>query len=94
MRGRRVTVARMEPDLLVDVLDVIDAQGGDWEAVDAVLRDRYSDDIDVLAEALDTYAAVLLLVYEEPGGPGFLRAMADHHRRPVPAAAGRRWFSR
>jgi hypothetical protein len=84
MRRRRATLSPMDLQrLLADVLDVIDAQAGDWDAVEAVLRDRY--DGEELAMALDTYAASFLWAYEEPGGPAFLRGMRDRRRRLVPA---------
>lgn len=86
----RATLPRMDLDrLLARVCDVIDAQGGDWDATEAVLRQELSGA--ELTMALDTYAATLLWVYEEPGGPAFIRGMRDRRRRLVPAQpVGRR----
>lgn len=91
MSRRRATLPRMEHErLLAYVCDVIDAQGGDWDAVEAELRRDL--DGEELAMALDTYAATLLWAWEVRGGPAFVRAMRDHFRRLVPAQpAGRRW---
>ena len=92
MRNHRATLDRMDLQrLLAFVCDVIDQQGGDWDAVEAVLRRELTDD-DELRMALDTYAATLLWVYAEPGGPALLRGMRDRRRRLVPAdPAPRRW---
>ena len=92
MRRRGRTLAGMDHDrLLSDTLDVIIEQGGDWDAVEHVLRGRY-DDEDELSMALDTYAAAYLLVYRwAPDGPGFLRRWLEHRRRLVPPEPGPRW---
>jgi hypothetical protein len=92
MRNHRRTLDRMDLQrILAFVCDVIDQQGGDWDATEAVLRRELTDD-DELRMALDTYAATLLWVYAEPGGPALLRGMRDRLRRLVPVEpAGRRW---
>lgn len=93
MTRRRATLPRMDLErILAKVCDVIDTQGGDWDATEAALRATF--DGEELRMALDTYAATLLWVYEEPGGPAFLRGMRDRRRRlvspdPVPRGWGR-----
>src|SRR5262245_13956363 len=82
---QRATLPRMDHErILARVCEVIEEQGGDWDATEAVLRDTY--DGAELRMALDTYAPPLLWAYEVRGGPAFLRAMRDHYRRLVPAA--------
>lgn len=91
MRLRRRTLGSMDLQrILADVLDVIVEHDGDDDAIEAILRGRYSGD--ELAMALDTYAAALVWVYQEPGGPAFLRGMRDRWRaaEPEPAPSRRR----
>ena len=92
-RSRR-TLDPMDPDQLnrirAFVCSVFDDQGGDWDATEAIIRLKYRGE--ELSMALDTYAATLLWVYREPGGPALLRGMRDRLRRLVPVEpAGRRW---
>ena len=91
-RGRR-TLAGMDPAQLdrirVHVLDAIVEQGGDWGAVEAIIRHEYFGDALEIAYG---YADAYLHAYTEPGGPAFLRGMRDRRRRLIPAQpAGRRW---
>jgi hypothetical protein len=75
--------------ILAGVCDVVDTQGGDWDATEAVLRDRFTGN--ELEMALG-YAMTLLIVYAEPGGPAMVRGMRDRRRRLVPVdPAPRRW---
>ena len=89
-RGRR-TLDRVNLDeldrILATVCDVIDGQGGDWAGTEAALRRTYGGE--ELEHAL-SYAATLLVVYAEPGGPAFLRGMRDRRRRLVPVTPGQR----
>lgn len=95
MRNHRRTLSPMDLDqldrILADVCDVIDAQGGDWDATEAVLLERFT------GEALDNayvYATAYLIAYGEPGGPEFVRGMRDRRRRLVPTiprGGQRRW---
>jgi len=81
-------LARIER-IVAQVCDVVDAQGGDWDATQAVLLDTYVGE--ELVHAL-TYAAGFLLVYAEPDGPAFLRGMRDRRRRLVPPMQRRGWL--
>jgi hypothetical protein len=95
MPRRRATLAGMSlahlDRILAFVCDVIDAQGGDWDATEALLRRTYDgEDLD---HAL-TYATGYLIAYAEPGGPEFIRGMRDCRRRLVPAEPGRRGWAR
>jgi hypothetical protein len=94
MPRSRATLDPMDPGqldrILAGVCDIILEQGGDWDATEAVIRRQFTGE--ELSMALDTYAATLLWVYAEPGGPALLRGMRDRLRRLVPAEpAGRRW---
>jgi hypothetical protein len=95
MPGRRATLAAMSvaplDRILVFVCDVIDAQGGDWAATEAVLRrGSAGEDLD---HAL-TYATGYLIAYAEPGGPELIRGIRDRRWRLVPAEPGRRGWAR
>jgi hypothetical protein len=94
MPRHRATLDPMDPGqidrILAGVCDNILEQGGDWDATEAVVRRQFTGE--ELSMALDTYAATLLWVYAEPGGPALLRGMRDRLRRLVPVEpAGRRW---
>jgi hypothetical protein len=91
MPRHRRTLDPMDLDRIrAGVCDIILEQGGDWDATEAVIRRQYSGE--ELSMALDTYAATLLWVYAEPGGPALLRGMRDRLRRLVPVEPrGRRW---
>jgi hypothetical protein len=86
MSNRRATLDPMDPGqidrILAGVCDIILEQGGDWDATEAVVRRQFTGE--ELSMALDTYAATLLWVYAEPGGPALLRGMRDRLRRLVP----------
>jgi hypothetical protein len=94
MHAPRATLDPMDPGqldrILAGVCDIILEQGGDWDATEAVIRREFTGE--ELSMALDTYAATLLWVYAEPGGPALLRGMRDRLRRLVPVdPAPRRW---
>lgn len=72
--------------ILVRVLEVIDDQGGDWDATEAILYREFEGES--LENAL-AYALSYLIVYAEPDGPAFLRGMRE--RRPVPVVPQRGW---
>lgn len=72
--------------ILVRVLEVIDDQGGDWDATEAILYREFEGES--LENAL-AYALSYLIVYAEPDGPAFLRGMRE--RRLVPVEPRRGW---
>jgi hypothetical protein len=94
MRNHRATLDPMgqhDPTerMLGFLCDVVLEQGGDWTAVEVILRREL--DGDDLQLALG-YSIVLLIQYTEPGGIEFLRGMRDRRRRLVPVdPAPRRW---
>lgn len=72
-----------------EMCDIILDQGGDWQAVPAVLEERY--DGDTLEYAVEI-ATGLMFAYRAPGGPAFLRGMRDALPEPEPARPRkRRW---
>lgn len=88
MTAHPATLPGMDLDrILAFVCDTIDAQGGDWDATEAVIRREYADEE---LEHAYAYATTLLIVYEEPGGPAFVRGMRDRRRRLVPVTPGGR----
>ena len=89
MRRQRRTLPRMDLDRMVaEVCDLIDREGGDWEAVEAAFDERWPDENE-LAMAL---TLAFFEVYREPGGPAMIRGMRDRRRRLVPVQPARpRW---
>lgn len=90
MRNRPGTLDPMDlaqlDRILVRVLEVIDDQGGGWDATEAILYREFE------GESLDNalaYALSYLIVYAEPGGPAFLRGMRD--RRLIPVVSPSKW---
>lgn len=73
--------------LLRETCTLVLDQGGDAEAVEAILEDRYSGDD--LEDAL-MMALVPLYAWEAPGGPAFVRGMRDDLPEPEPARPRRR----
>jgi len=83
MSRRRRTLRPMDRDrILATVCDTIDAQGGDWDATEAAIRERYEGEE---LEQAYLYATAYLIAYAEPGGPEFIRGMRDRRRLLVPA---------
>lgn len=86
MRRRRATLPRMDraelDRILAFVCDAIDRHAGDWDATEAALLAEYAGEE---LEHAYAYAATLLHVYADPGGPEWIRGMRDRRRRLVPA---------
>lgn len=86
MSRRRATLKPMdleqEARMVASICDFILLSGGDDDATLAALHRAY--DGEELDEAM-VFGLVLLVIYEEPGGPAFLRGMRDRRRRLVPA---------
>lgn len=100
MRGRRRTLRGMDLEqldrILAFVCDTIDRTGGDWDATEAAILERYTGE-EELATA-ENAAVAYLILYAEPGGPAMVRGMRDRRRGLVPAlpagAPGRGLFGR
>lgn len=89
-RGRR-TLPSMDQDLiLLDVLDAIVDQGGQWDGIETRIRANWSgENLDDAA----SYADAFSIVYREPGGPAFVVGMRDRlaaRLKPEPVQPRRR----
>lgn len=91
MTHRRAILTDMNRDrIFAYVCDVVDAQGGDAEAVEAVLRREFDDEDEL--EYAAACSVTLLRLYAHPGGSAIIRGMRDQARRLVPAEPrGPRW---
>ena len=92
---RRRTLSHMDPEierLLARVAQIVEAQGGDWEHVEAQVRSEFSGPELMIPDGDRARAQLLMimLLYEyEELGPKVVRGWFERRRHLLPTAPAR-----